>query len=152
MSVKLREAKLADLPGFGEMERDTGASRYVTVESQQKHSEEFGRERIRYLAIERDGDCAGFIILALEPEADSVECRRIVVADRGRGTGGEAITAMETYCRINIGCQRIWLDVFSSNERAHHLYSKLGYREFKRGPYDGGDNDGRELIFMEKYL
>ena len=134
------------------MERDRDASGYVTVESQQKHRDAFTNERIRYLTIDHDGDCAGFIILAIEPETNSVECRRIVVADKGRGTGAEAITAMESYCRKSIGCERIWLDVFTNNGRAHHLYSKLGYREYKRGFYRGGEYDGRELIFMEKYL
>ena len=147
MDVTLREADIDDLPHFGEMERDAEASRYVTVESQQKHRQEFERETIRYLAIEHERDCAGFIILALEPGTGSVEFRRIVVAARGLGIGGKAISALEHYCRNSIGCQRIWLDVFTSNKRAHHLYTKLGYREFKRGDYNG-----RELIFMDKSL
>ena len=76
-----------------------------------------------------------------------VEFRRIVVSCRGIGIGQAAIPAMEVYCREQLHCRRIWLDVFDSNPRGRHIYQKLGYRLF-----DTGELEGRKLLYMDKSL
>jgi diamine N-acetyltransferase len=52
---------------------------------------------------------------------------------------------MEEYCRENFHAKRIWLDVFSDNARAIHLYEKMGYRPFGEKP-----SGARTLKLYEK--
>jgi RimJ/RimL family protein N-acetyltransferase len=102
---------------------------------------------IVYLRILARGEPAGFFLLALDPDGRSVEFRRVVVAPERRGIGQAAIRAMETFCRAELGRTRIWLDVFEENDRARHIYRKLGYRLFGHGSFDG-----RPLLLFEKDL
>jgi RimJ/RimL family protein N-acetyltransferase len=145
--IELRLSLPEELREFRDMERDEGSRAFVTQYSLARHRQEFAREDIIYLSIYRHGELAGFFILALDPDRSSVEFRRIVVADRDAGIGQPAIRAMETYCSAQLGCRRIWLDVFETNQRARHVYEKLGYRLF-------GDSllDGRKLLLYRKQL
>ena len=136
-----------ELRAFIVMEADRAAAEYILPYTLERHQQEYERDDIVYLSILRQRELAGFFILALEEDGTSVEFRRIVVADRGRGTGQHAILAMETYCRHKLKRERIWLDVFEDNDRGRHVYGKLGYREF-----DYGTLQNRRLIYMQKSL
>ena len=143
--IYLREMRADELEALGAMDRDADTRDYITVYSLEEHQREFARDDIIYLAIQDQGDLAGYFILRLEDDGDSVEFRRIVVAHKGRGIGQFAITALETYCARRLGRGRIWLDVFDFNERGQHVYRKLGYRQF-----DTGQLGGQQLLLMEK--
>ena len=146
-NIEVRQAHSEELASFHAMEQEAEAREYITTYSLAQHRHEFRRAQIHYLAIVRDSELAGFFILALEQDTDSIEFRRIVVASKGCGTGQRAIAAMENYCRQQLKCKRIWLDVFASNRRGRHVYEKLGYQLFDRG-----ELDGRDLLYLHKHL
>ena len=129
------------------MESAPDTAAYILAYDEQRHRAEFERDNIIYLSIYRQTRLAGFFILALDPDPGSVEFRRIVIAERGRGIGQAAIQLMENYCRDVLGCSRIWLDVFEFNQRGRHIYEKLGYRCFDRSDYDG-----KTLLFFDKSI
>ncbi len=129
------------------MEEDAETLPNILPYSLQKHCKEYERADIVYLSIYTAVELAGFFILRLEPDPDSVEFRRIVIANKGMGIGQSAIPAMEDYCRDQLKRTRIWLDVFEFNRRGQHIYEKLGYRFF-----DSGELDGKKLLFYEKNL
>ena len=83
----------------------------------------------------------------LDSEPNSVEFRRVVVSDKGKGVGQSAITAMEQFCRTQLQRTRIWLDVFEYNNRGRHIYEKLGYER-----YGESDHEGRRLLLYQKKL
>ena len=143
--IKLREMSEDELKALGAMDTDADTHAHITVYSLDEHRREFARDDIVYLSILDDGALAGYFILRLEDDGDSIEFRRIVVARKGRGTGQAAIAAMEAYCAETLRRGRIWLDVFESNARGHHVYTKLGYHHF-----DTGELRGRKLLFMDK--
>jgi len=143
--VEIRESEPTELARFCEMERAADTREYITVSSLQAHRQQFARPDIVYLSIYTDAGLAGYIILALEGDGETVEFRRIVVADKGRGIGRAAISAMEGYCRGRLRRRRIWLDVFESNHRGRHVYEKLGYRLF-----DTGELRGQKLLLLQK--
>ncbi len=120
---------------------------FISGWDSQRHLAEFEKEEVVYLSIISQGELAGFIILAVESEEDSIEFRRIVVSKEKRGIGQAAIEAMEQYCLANLKRTKIWLDVFESNERGKHIYKKLGYRFFKSEPFEG-----KQLHFYKKQL
>lgn len=145
--IELRRAQLSQLPLFSEMEEDADTSPYILPTTLDQHRRAFALDDIIYLTIYRDDEAGGFIILSLDSDARSVELRRIVVADKGRGTGPRAIAALEDYCRQRLQRDRIWLDVFDFNRRGRRVYSGLGYSQF-----DQREFEGQQLLFFDKEL
>ena len=145
--VEIREALLEELPFFVKMEMAGDTVEFVIPYSFDKHSIEFNKENTIYLSIVDEEKLVGFIILALEPDGVSVEFRRIVVSEKGRGIGQLAITAMEDFCKVKLNCKRIWLDVFGFNQRGRYIYEKFGYAQFKTGDYHG-----QTLLYYQKML
>lgn len=137
----------AELDIVCELELDADTVPYILPTPRARHEANMARDDMIYLSIYREARFAGYFILVLEADGESVEFRRIVIAEKGAGTGREAIARMEAYCRDRLGRRRIWLDVFDFNDRGMHLYPKLGYR------YTGDqDLDGKRLLFFEKNL
>lgn len=145
--VELLPAKPGQLPLFFDMEQDPDTAPYILPTTRAQHRQAFARDDIIYLSIYDHGDLGGFIILALDPDGVSVEFRRIVVAQKNRGTGQQAITAMEAYCRDSLRRNRVWLDVYEFNHRGRYLYSGLDYRLFDQQAFQG-----KLLMFYEKLL
>ena len=148
MKAELREASADQLPVFIDMDRQPETAAFILPYSLEQHQLSFADERTIYLSIYEFDELCGYFILLLEADEISVEFRRIVVARQNRNIGQQAITLMEEYCRDRLVRRRVWLDVFESNHRGRHIYTKFGYREFDRRPQD----DGRVLILMEKRL
>ena len=48
-------------------------------------------------------------------------------ADTGHGYGGDAIRALLRFGFGQLRLERVWLDVFDTNERARRLYERLGF-------------------------
>jgi RimJ/RimL family protein N-acetyltransferase len=123
---------------------EQGAAReFILPYSLEQHQTEFAKESVRYLSIDVGEKLAGFFILALD-DGRSVEFRRIVIAEPGRGLGSMALKLVETYCTETLKRNRIWLDVFESNGRARHVYEKYGFTSF--GNKTHGD---RTLVLYE---
>ena len=145
--ITLQESIESEVLSFIEMEQSTEASEFIIAHSLQHHLAEMQKSEIVYLSIFSNGLLAGFIILAIDNCDKSVEFRRIVVAVKGQGIGQSAIPVMEAYSVEKFSCERIWLDVFATNQRGRHIYTKLGYKQFKTDKHQGA-----QLLFFEKYL
>ena len=91
----------------------------------------------------------GFVLLA-GMGTPAIELRRIVVTARGRGVGRAALRRLKEIAFGEWGVERLWLDVFDFNDRAHGLYASEGFQEVKRlsGATVGGP-EGSQLIVME---
>lgn len=145
--MQLREARRAELDDFVEMERQADTAGFILPAALAEHQAAFDRDEIVYLSIIVDRALAGFILLAVDDDATSIELRRIVVRDKNRGIGQQAIRQLDDWCRGLPQIRRIWLDVFEFNARGRHVYEKLGYRHF-----DTGQLDGKALCYYEKVL
>ncbi len=130
------------------LEQHPDAAEFVTQNTLKEHLAAFNDPQIRYLTVEVDGIPAGFLLLANDPDGISVELRRIVVADKSSGVGQAAMRLLESFVVEKIGRSRLWLDVFTTNPRAIHVYKKLGYAQFGTDVYP----DGRPLLLLEKKL
>ena len=145
--MQLREARRGELGDFVDMERQADTAGFILPAALAEHQAAFDRDEIVYLSIIVDGVLAGFVLLALDDDAGSIELRRIVVRDKNRGIGQQAIRQLDDWCRVRAGIRRIWLDVFEFNARGRHVYEKLGYRQFETGQVDG-----KTLCLYEKVL
>ena len=50
-----------------------------------------------------------------------------MIKEKGKGYGKLAIKEIKKYCFEKLLCHRLWLDVFEFNQRAIHVYKKLGF-------------------------
>ena len=147
MSVQIERAQRHDLSLFGRMEQEPDTRDFIIPYSVDDHIEKFADPDIVYLRLLSNGEIVGFFILGLDPDGVSVEFRRIVVATKGKGIGQMAIPEMEDFCRRELNQKRIWLDVFTHNDRGRHIYEKLGYCQCGSGAFGG-----KPLLLYEKWL
>ena len=89
--IELRASTATELPEFAKMETAPDTADYILAYDEARHRAEFERDGIVYLSIYWSKKLAGFFILALDPDPDSVEFRRIVIAERGQGTAQAAL-------------------------------------------------------------
>lgn len=142
-TITLRDTRAEELPAICEMEQGEARS-FIIPYSPERHREEFGKPAVVYKSIYGGDQLIGFVMLALDPDGQSVEFRRIVVSEPGRGIGKRAIEMVRDLCRSELGRTRLWLDVFETNERARHVYEKSGYRRFGASAHEG-----RTLLLYE---
>ena len=144
--ISLRQSTRDELVVFDDMDRQDHARNFVTQIGLERHQEYFDDPNVTYLSIENDsGEFSGYFVLVSEPDAESLEFRRILVDQDKRGLGQVAIKEMENYCKKEFSVKRIWLDVFEDNAIGRHIYEKLGYQQFKMEL-----EEGRKLLFYEK--
>lgn len=145
-TLVLEDVLFEDLEIIGAME--AGEARdYIIPYSLEKHQQEYVKSAVIYKAIRNGKVLAGFVMLALDPDGVSVELRRIVVSNPGRGIGVRALEAVRALCRSELGRKRIWLDVFETNYRARHVYEKVGYSCFGKT-----EHEGRTLLLYETLI
>lgn len=78
-----------------------------------------------------DREIVGHILLFGLSRADkSIELRRIVIEQKGCGFGRESLKLIIKYCFEQLEAQTLWLDVYSDNARAIHLYESLGFLKY----------------------
>lgn len=131
LGVLLRLATAADLDFVVATERLPGYELLTARWSRDEHAAALVRGDTRYLVGGRPGgELEGFAML--QPLADAHEgakLRRIAVTRPGSGFGRPFLAAVIDWVFLNTGNDRLWLDVFTHNERARHVYRRAGMRE-----------------------
>ena len=123
--VTVERAPVQDASLFAQLEQAPDTKQFVLPYSETEHARNILNSSFVYLRILDAGELVGFFILVLDSEPNSVEFRRAVVSDKGKGVGQSAITAMEQFCRTQLQRTRVWLDVFEYNNRGRHISSSL---------------------------
>ncbi len=122
---------VSDLDRILDMEKDPSNSSFIFPNSKRDHIDMIRDEHIAHLLIRSEQqDVVGFCILAgLKKEARSIELRRIIIQEKGKGYGRKAIRQLKQHCFVTLKAHRLWLDVFAFNERARALYRSEGFQE-----------------------
>jgi ribosomal protein S18 acetylase RimI-like enzyme len=82
--------------------------------------------------IEVDGAPAGYLIAYDgRPRARSLYVKRILVADKDRGTGSAALTRYLDEAFARDGIDFVWLRVRDGNLRAQGVYRNLGFERYE---------------------
>jgi RimJ/RimL family protein N-acetyltransferase len=128
MSLILRRTIETDLDFVVAAERSEENRAFISVWTREQHAAALEDEDVVHLIIEKDKSRVGYVILAgLKNQNQSVEFRRIVVAEKGCGIGREALRHVEQMAFEEFGAHRLWLDVKDFNERARKLYESEGF-------------------------
>ncbi len=128
--VLLRDATPADLDFIVATERLPGYELLTARWSRQEHAAALAREDTHYLVGSRPGgELEGFAILQpLNDVHEGAKLKRICVTRPGGGFGQPFLAAVIDWVFSATGNDRLWLDVFTHNERACHVYRRAGLR------------------------
>lgn len=105
-------------------------SEFVFVWPRERHVEAISRADELHISVmdSVSGELAGYIILSgIGGEDQVLEFRRMVMADKGKGYGRKSVRFIKEYCFQVLKYHRLWLDVYTDNERAIGLYRSEGF-------------------------
>jgi RimJ/RimL family protein N-acetyltransferase len=139
--VFLRPAEREDLPRFVEWLSDLETTRTLALRSPlslameqgwfdrvvERHGSELWHFVICRLA---DGRPVGAIDLHEVDTTNGSAGLGIVIgdpADTGQGYGSDALRALLAFGFGELRLERIWLDVYDFNDRARHVYERVGF-------------------------
>ena len=78
---------------------------------------------------EEEGPPVGyFLIRGIKGPHKSLEVKRIAIGPKGQGLGRFCMQWLKEYCFETLQFHRLWLDVFTNNERAKGLYLSEGFK------------------------
>jgi diamine N-acetyltransferase len=138
----VRNASPQDLPHIVELETAPENRSFVGSWPIDVHAHTLSSPDACYLVAEGPASqVLGFAILrGLQSEHKSLELKRIVVAQPNQGIGKMILEAVANKAFNDFGAHRLFLDVFTTNPRAQHVYRSFGFRE---------DGVLREAIFRD---
>ncbi|MGI8732203.1 MAG: GNAT family N-acetyltransferase [Pyrinomonadaceae bacterium] len=130
MNIRLLRTSENDLDFVLSAEQSSENRSFVSVWAREQHLGALTSEDLSHLIIENttDGSRVGYVILAGLADANqSIEFRRIVVTEKGKGYGKEALRLVKKLAFEELKAHRLWLDVKEHNVRARHLYESEGF-------------------------
>jgi diamine N-acetyltransferase len=141
--VTLRPSRPADLAFITALERDPENRGFIGQWSDAEHLAAIARENRReHWIIEHDGLAAGYLIAYDCRERDAgFHVKRILVEEKNRGIGREALGQFGAHAFTLDGVSCVWLILRDWNTRAQKVYSKLGYARFDPGPEEAARYD-----------
>jgi ribosomal protein S18 acetylase RimI-like enzyme len=129
--VRLRPTTSGDLDFVFALERKPENASFVGQWTLDEHESAIARPDREHWIIERvsNSERAGFLIAYdLVARGFGAYVKRIVVDEKSRGLGREALALFLEHARRELGAPYAWLNVYAENARAQRAYSALGFR------------------------
>ena len=126
--VTARPSRPEDLAFVLAAEHAPDNAPFVLQWARQKHLEAMSDPSYAHWIVEHEGRPAGYLILMdLWAPHESVQWRRLVVVDKGKGIGRAAVRLVKAAAFERFRAHRLWLDVMEHNHRAQALYESEGF-------------------------
>ena len=128
--VAFKPTTKADLEFVLNSERHPDNSPYVKQWSRQQHLDALKDPNIRHFVVEtaHDSKPVGYVIFVGLLDTDlCLELKRIVINEKRRGYGHDAVRLAMAYAFDQLCFHRVWLDVMKDNKRAYKVYRSLGF-------------------------
>lgn len=129
--VRLRPTTRSDLEFVLTLERDPENLPFITPWERTQHEAAIRFPDFRHFVIEGGAglDAAGFVILiGCRSPHHSLELKRMVVQQKGRGLGRAALRVLKRIAFDDLAAHRLWLDVKTGNSRAQGFYLSEGFQ------------------------
>jgi len=125
--LSIMSATEADINMIMEMERSPENRRFVWHGTYEEHLSEINDRKSLLLVFRRKTDNIpiGFSLSCIDFKSEVYEFRRIVIIDKNKGYGREAIEWHLKYAFEEMGVNRFWLDVYADNKIGIKLYESL---------------------------
>jgi RimJ/RimL family protein N-acetyltransferase len=148
--LNIRPTLISDLREVLAIEHHPENIHWICPYSLDRHQQVLNNNDEFHFVIEVHNNIIGFIILAITPkEDDSIEFRRIALSDKGKGIGRQVLRWIKSWAFQEKKAHRLWLDVFTDNARALHLYKSEGFvREGIKRESLNSAKGRRSQIFM----
>ncbi|MBC7880083.1 MAG: GNAT family N-acetyltransferase [Anaerolineae bacterium] len=131
-AIQLRPTTESDLDFVLSAERIQENFVFIVPGTREQHCTALTNPNMAHCIIETldDPRSVGFLIVCgLEDPSRCLEFRKIVITEKGKGFGREALELLKDMAFITLDMHRLWLDVKEQNQRARHLYSSVGFVE-----------------------
>ena len=127
--VRLRAAEERDLDFILTSEANPENARYIVADSRVYHQDTLDSPAAIHFIVERkdNGKAIGFLMATGRNSPDHEQYwRRVIINERGKGYGKEAMNLLMAWAFEDAGAHRGWLDCKDYNDRALHVYESLG--------------------------
>ena len=146
--IELRKTESEELSKLYEIGTQAHAKPFLSAKTMADYKREFVNKNTTYLSIvDTSNNILGYIILAKDQGKNSIQLKRILIGKESFGIGQDTLTKLEQYCIEIMGIKHIWLDVYDNNQKAIHIYEKLGYQLINTQIHDN-----RKVLFYDKSL
>ena len=127
--IRLQKTTPEDITVVMEMENHADNRQFVTQNTMERHLAIIaGTDEEHLNVMDENNKIIGYVILVgLENPNKTIELRRLVIAEKGKGYGREALRLIKKYCFDQLGAHRLYLDVVEDNLRAQNLYRSEGF-------------------------
>jgi RimJ/RimL family protein N-acetyltransferase len=127
--LRLRTANINDYDFVNAAEQDEDCTPWVNNWPLHSRIEKFGDNNFFQTIIETcEGRPVGFIDFRDMLHETQVELKRIVITERGKGYGKEAMYLSQRFAFEVLNRDRLYLGTKVNNARAIHLYHTTGFR------------------------
>ena len=123
--IIIRTTRPKDINFIYDLEHEPENSIYVGQWTMDQHLAALMQRDMMYLIIQetKSKKPIGFVILAgFENPNKSIELKRIVIDDKGKGYGRETLKLIKEIAFFQLNAHRLWLDVRYGNLKAINLY------------------------------
>jgi len=127
--IRLQKTTPEDITVVMEMENHADNREFVTQNTMERHLAIIaGTDEEHLNVMDENNKIIGYVILVgLENPNKTIELRRLVIAEKGKGYGRETLRLIKKYCFDQLGAHRLYLDVVEDNLRAQNLYRSEGF-------------------------
>jgi len=126
-TLELRKTEERDLDYVLAVEHSDENRLFVIPWSREQHLQALVDPDVAHLIVNAQTK-VGYVILAglLGPN-QSIELRRIVISEKGKGYGSAAVEMLKDLVFKTYQAHRLWLDVKVQNHRARGIYEAAGF-------------------------
>lgn len=149
--LQLEKTNNNDITKIIEWENNAENKDFVFQYSREVHQQTILNKDYAHLkVIDNERVMIGFVILrGLENPFESIELKRILINKKGKGYGKTTLKMVQEYAFQKLNAHRLWLDVFTENPRAIHVYEAVGFvQEGIKRECIKSKNGYRSLILM----
>lgn len=130
--IIIRNTQEQDLDFVYNTEHESENAQYVGQWEIEQHISALSQRDILHLTVEdvKAHNRMGYVIIAgLENPNNSIELKRIVISEKGKGFGRETLKLVKRVAFNQLKAHRLWLDVRYNNHRAQSLYKSERFFE-----------------------
>lgn len=137
-TICFRPTQVADLPFVISAEQHADNAPYVNQWSQQRHESaivapDFGHFIVEFtgnnaISVDTSPVAVGYLIVSgLQDQNEVLLLNRIVIVQKGKGYGRQALRQLKVLAFERLGFHRLYMDVIANNQRAKALYLSEGF-------------------------
>ncbi|MBN4006715.1 GNAT family protein [Nostoc sp. LPT] len=126
-NLSLRKTQEADLDYVLQVEYDDDNRQYIIPWSYQQHLQAIADSDIAHLIVQTEIKIGYVILAGLLNSNQSIEFRRIAIAQKGQGYGKDTVEMIKKLVFETHKAHRLWLDVKEQNHRAQAVYKAAGF-------------------------